>query len=252
MSIVRKRKKGRMVKSMKRGVVLGLSSLLAVTGASATPPGAIEVKGILEARSAESITVAGVTCTANALTKIEGDPQVGQQAELKLLDGICLELEREGAEDGSSQSKEKSQRSSAKLSAVSTPAPGSKNKEGGKVAVKRKGGKIRVEISGKVLAAENSVVTANLGSAGCPVSVKGKKKGHDHSSNSTSSPSRLRTIKFEANTGGTSNKVKPSGCASIPDYSAGGEVTIVVDGAVRLQGTLAALPTATPTPPPAP
>jgi len=76
-----------------KGFVVGLSTLVAVSGAAASPPGALEVKGALAAISAESITVGGITCQANAQTKYEKNDQhvtaaafaVGELVELTYL-----------------------------------------------------------------------------------------------------------------------------------------------------------------------
>ncbi|MFM1848118.1 MAG: hypothetical protein RL417_1592 [Pseudomonadota bacterium] len=259
-----------------KGFVVGLSTLVAVSGAAASPPGALEVKGALAAISAESITVGGITCQANAQTKYEKNDQhvtaaafaVGELVELKHLDGICLELENEGPEnqnggssgsnhgsdDQSGGSSSSNKGSKERLSAKLAPVAGGSAGGSGKVKAEKRGTKSAFEASIKIPRPTDltgdAIVSIESGGVSCDMKVKGTRRSRRGSIRSAKIQADLK-IESRTKNGAPRVKIKKGACASGPiAIVAGQEVVVKLNGSAVLSGVpaLRATPTPTPTP----
>jgi len=255
-----------MVSTLKKGMVLGLSALLGASGAAASPPGALEVKGPLAAISAESISVGDVTCTVNALTKYEKNDihvtaaefSVGEYVELKHLNGICLELEDEtpeGSGSGSGSSSDSSQTPKEKLSAKLAPVDGGPGGSG-KLKAEMRGSKSKIDISVTIPRPADltgdPVVSVESGGVSCDIEVKGYRRSSGGSRRAGKIKGDMK-IEQRLKNGTPSAKIKKGTCANGPiTIVAGQEVVVKLNGAAVLAGTPAIRPTSTPTPPPAP
>ncbi len=255
-----------MMSAVKKGMVLGLSAFLGASGAAASPPGALEVKGPLAAISAESISVGDVTCTVDAQTKYERNDihvtaaefSVGDYVELKYLNGICIELEDEtpeGSGSGSGSSSNSNRTPKEKLSAKLAPIGGDSGGSG-KVKAEKKGSKSKIDISVSIPRpaelAGDPVVSVESGGVSCTMKVKGDRRSNRGSLRSGKIKGELK-LEERSKNGAQSARIKKGTCPNGPiTIVAGQEVVVTFNGAAVLAGTPAIRPTSTPTPPPAP
>lgn len=256
-----------MVRGLKSGMVLGLSALIGVSGAAASSPAGLKVKGTLGAISAESISVGDVTCTVNAQTKYEKNDQhvtaaafaVGELVELKHLNGLCLELEDEtpeGSSSGSGGSSSSNRAPKERLSAKLAPIGGDTAGGSGKVKAEKHGSKSKVDISIKIPRPANLtealVVSVESGGASCDMKVKGDRRSRRGFERSGKIQAELK-IEQRQKKGASSARIKKGACTNGPiTIAAGQEVVVKLNGTAVLAGTPALRATPTPTPPPAP
>lgn len=254
------------MRRLNQGLILGLGTMLAASSAWADLSNR-EVKGTLQEFSESRITVAdtaGVShsCARDNATIIEGSPVLNDRVELKLSIDLahCDKLDKEtpeGSNSGEGQGKNKSKRVKAKFEALNPPAPGKKQKEGGSIELKSRDGaspRIEFKIEAKAyVASSTSSSSWRFGGLECPLAKKGERVGHEHSSNSSSSPSRLAQLSASIKQSGAAIQSKPAGCQITSDaLKLGGIIEVVVDNAARLRATLPPVPTAAATPPPTP
>jgi hypothetical protein len=251
-----------MVEKMERALGMALATLLLGGGASASPPGALEIKGPLAALSVESITVGAITCQVTAQTKFEKNDQhvtaaefaLGDFVELKYLEGLCLELEDERPQgtggsvgNGSGSPKER-------LTAKLVPIVGGVTGGSGKVKAEKQNSKSKVEVEAKIPRAGESggdvVVSVESGGKVCELKVRGDRRSRRGAAQSAKIQAKLE-LEQRSRNGTVTTKMKQGKCASGPiEITAGQAVVVKLNGAVVLSGTpaLRATPSPTPTP----
>lgn len=246
------------------------AALLGSVGVASATPGSLEVKGILEAISAQQARVAGIEYAINSSTRFEGtndqpiaigELTVGAEVEVKYTEAAgartALEIELEGPDDSSGGN------SGGGSSGNGTPAVRHKLKltgasARGSVSSLEKPGRIsKLEAKAKITLAEPlaagaplPAVTLTIPGGTCELKVKGKKRrsrGESSGGGSSAGVSLLEaSLQVVAKTKAGVVRIKNekgscvdgSGQPAAPVLHSGDGVTIAVADAVVLSGAV--------------